>query len=66
MTEKMTKMPKELAELLDGRKTYLTALVVLVVGILHACGVEVPSYVWASLAALGMGFLRAAVKKAEI
>ena len=66
MTDKLQKMPQELARVLDGKKSYLVALVILVVGILSACGVEIPPYVWASVSALGLGFLRAAVKKAEL
>jgi len=62
----MPDMPKKLKELLDGRKTYVTAAAILVVGGLNSQGIEVPGYVWASLSALGLGFLRAAVKKAEL
>ncbi|MFO7959006.1 MAG: hypothetical protein R6X33_18120 [Candidatus Brocadiia bacterium] len=58
--------PAALARWLDGKRTYLTAAVILVCGILTAYGVEVPDYVWAALAALGLGFLRAGVRKAEI
>ena len=50
---------------LDGKRTYLTAVTILTAGILAACGVQVPEFVWAALAALGLGFLRAGVKKAE-
>jgi hypothetical protein len=51
---------------LDGKRTYLTAGAILAVGILVGFGVQVPEYVWAALAALGLGFLRAGVKKGEI
>ncbi len=57
--------PAAIARWLDGKRTYLTAAVILVCGILTAYGVEIPEYVWAALAALGLGFLRSAVKKAE-
>lgn len=62
----MDKMPKRLAKLLEGKKSYLTAAAILVVGVLQLYGVEVPTFVWAALGALGLGFLRAAVKKAEL
>jgi len=55
-----------LLEWLKGKKTYLTAGAILLCGILGACGVEVPAYVWAALSAVGLGFLRAGVKRAEV
>lgn len=48
---------------LDGKKTYITALVIIVCGVLDSQGVKVPEYVWAALAALGLSFLRAGVDK---
>lgn len=51
---------------LSGRRTYLTAGVILLCGILAVYGLEIPEYIWAALAALGLGFLRAGVKKAEV
>ncbi len=57
--------PVAVARWLDGKRTYLTAAVILLCGVLAAHGVEVPDYVWAALAALGLGFLRAAVHKAQ-
>ena len=48
---------------LEGKKTYATALVILIVGILGYYAFEVPEFVWAALAALGLGFLRAGVDK---
>ena len=59
----MAEMPKRLKKLLDGKKTYLTAASILIVGILNVYGVEVPPFVWAALSALGLGFLRAGIKK---
>jgi len=50
---------------IEGRRTYAVALAILACGILSAYGVEIPEYVWASLAALGLGFLRAGVQKPE-
>lgn len=57
---------KKVLEVLKGKKTYVIAGFVLVVGILQTRGIEIPGYVWAALAAAGLGFLRAAVKKAEL
>jgi hypothetical protein len=58
------KMPTRLREFMKGKKTYATALAIIVVGILNWQGVEVPPFVWAALSALGLGFLRAGVKNA--
>jgi len=59
------KPPAAIARWLDGKRSYLTAAVILLCGILDAYGVEIPDYVWAALGALGLGFLRAAVRKVE-
>ena len=59
--QKMTK----LTESLEGWKSYLTAAVIIVCGVLDGYGIEVPPYVWAALAAVGLGSLRAAVGKIE-
>lgn len=48
---------------LDGKKTYLTALVILICGVLAGFGITVPEYVWGALAAIGLGFLRVGVTK---
>lgn len=50
---------------LKGRKTYAVALTILVCGVLEWQGVAVPGFVWASLGAFGLGFLRAGVEKAK-
>lgn len=60
------KPPPALARWLNGKRTYLTVGAILVVGILAKCGLEIPDYIWAALYALGLGFLRAGVKKAEL
>ena len=59
----MPEMPKRLKKLLDGKKTYLTAAAIVVVGILNWYGIDVPPFVWAALSALGLSFLREGVKK---
>ncbi len=48
---------------ISGRKTYAVAVVILACGILAAKGVLIPEYIWAALAAFGLGFLRAGVNK---
>ncbi len=48
---------------LKGKKTYAIAGTILAVGIMARYGVEVPEFVWATLAAFGLAFLRAGVNK---
>lgn len=48
---------------LEGKKTYATALTILVVGVLKYYDVDVPEFVWSALAAFGLAFLRAGVQK---
>ncbi len=50
-----------LAKWADGKKTYLTAGAILACGILATLGVKIPPYVWPTLGALGLGFLRMGV-----
>ena len=57
--------PEAVMRWLSGRRSYLTAAAILGCGVLSAYGVQIPEYVWAALGALGLGFLRAAVKKTE-
>ena len=51
---------------ISGKKTYITAGVILVVGILKSVGVEIPLYVWAALSAAGLAFLRSGVEKSGV
>ena len=64
LIRKVIPMDKVL-KFLDGKKTYCIAGAIVVCGILSAYGVEIPEYVWAALGALGLGWLRSGVKKAE-
>ena len=48
---------------MEGKKTYFTAGAIVVCGILAEVGVQVPEFVWAALAALGLAFLRDGVTK---
>ena len=50
---------------LKGKKTYIIAGAVIVVAILGEFDIVVPEYVWGVLGALGLGFLRAGVQKAN-
>lgn len=50
---------------LSGKRTYLVVAAIVAVSILNACEVQLPEYVWTALAAAGLGFLRAGIKKAE-
>ena len=52
-------------EWVDGYKAFLTAGAILAAGILGEFALEVPDYVWAALAAVGLASLRHAVKKTE-
>ena len=52
-------------EWLKGRKTYIIVVATFTIGGLVACGVGIPEWVWAILAAAGFGALRAGVKKSE-
>ncbi len=57
------KTPEKIRKLLKDRKTYATAAAILLVGFLQEyTSVEVPPFVWYALNALGLSFLRAAVK----
>jgi uncharacterized membrane protein YkgB len=50
-------------EWLKGKKTYIIAVIIGVVATLNYLGVVIPEYVWGILAAFGLGFLRAGIKK---
>ena len=50
-------------EFLKGKKTYIVVAAVFIVGGLHACGVEIPQWIYAMLAAAGAGALRAGMDK---
>ena len=50
-------------KLLQGKKTYIMAFLVGVVGALKYLGIEIPDVVWPILGALGLGALRSAVNK---
>ena len=47
---------------LVGRKTYIVAIIGAIFGVLAAFGIVVPEWVYAILAAIGLGTLRASIK----
>lgn len=50
--------------MLNGKKTYLVAIVGALLGAAQAMDIQIPAWVWPILGALGLGFLRAGVAKA--
>lgn len=52
-----------LDSILAGKKTYLTAALIAAGAVANALGYPIPEYVWAILAAFGLGSVRAAVGK---
>jgi hypothetical protein len=45
-------------DFLNGKKTYIVALLTALVGLLEASGVIIPGWAWPILAALGIGTIR--------
>lgn len=48
---------------LEGKKTYITALIAAILGLAEAYGVKIPEYVYVLLGAFGLGALRSGVTK---
>ena len=48
---------------LEGKKTYIVAIIGAILGLLQIFGIVVPEWVFAILAAIGLGTVRAAIKK---
>ena len=55
----------KLFELLDGKKSYIVALIVAVLAVLVAFGIAVPPWVYQILLAFGIVAGKSALKKAE-
>jgi len=55
----------KILEFLDGKKTYIVAILTGIAGVLTAFGIVIPELVWAILGALGLGAVRDAIKKNE-
>lgn len=56
-------MISKLVDFFDGKKSYLTAAALFVIGGLTANGVEVPTYIYEILAAFGIVAARSAINK---
>lgn len=54
-------MLAKLQAFLDGKKTYIIAILVGIGGVLTAFHVAIPDYVWTLLGALGLGAVRSAI-----
>jgi hypothetical protein len=50
-------------DFLEGKKTYLTAIVTALFGAAQALGYEIPQWIYAVLGALGLGTLRAGLNR---
>jgi hypothetical protein len=50
-------------DFLDGKKTYIAALIAAVTAGAQAIGYDIPQWIYAILGAAGLGSLRAAVTK---
>jgi hypothetical protein len=56
---------RKLREFLAGKKTYISAITFGLLAGLRYYGVEIPVFVWPLLTAVGLGSVRAALKKGE-
>lgn len=63
--EKFMEKIKGIWDYLEGKKTYIIAIITAVIGLLVASGVEIPESVWFILTALGLGSLRSAVGRSK-
>ncbi len=48
---------------LDGKKTYIVAILIAVIALLNASGVVLPNWIWLLLSSFGLGALRHGVSK---
>jgi hypothetical protein len=53
----------KLLAFIDGKKTYITAALIAIGAGATALGYVIPEWVWALLGAIGLGSVRAAIKK---
>ncbi len=54
---------EKLLALIEGKKTYITAVLIGLGAAATAMGYPIPEWVWALLGAVGLGSVRAAIKK---
>lgn len=52
-------------QLIDGKKTYITALLIALGAGAQALGYEIPEWVWALLGSVGLGSVRSAIGKTQ-
>lgn len=52
-----------MSDIINGKKTYITAAIMVGLAVAEATGVVVPQSVWILLNGLGLGFLRQAVSR---
>ena len=62
---KIVEKVKKVVDYLQGKKTYIVAILVAVFELLYQSGVDVPSWVGPMLVILGLGAVRSAIKKVE-
>lgn len=58
-------MLEKIGKWLQGKKTYIIALVIGVLAALQYLGIVVPEWIYAILAALGLGAIRSAITKTD-
>jgi len=63
MIKKVVDLVKTVNEYLQGKKTYIVAVLIAVIELLNQSGVEIPEWVLPVLAILGLGAVRSAIKK---
>ena len=56
-------MLEKIGQWLQGKKTYIVAIIVGILAALQALGYVIPEYVYAILAALGLGAVRSGIDK---
>ncbi len=56
---------KSIEDLLQGKKTYLVALLVGIGAALKVLGIDVPEWIYPILGALGLGAIRSSIGKIE-
>ena len=55
----------KLLEWFKGKKAYIAMVALFIMGGLQANGIEMPEWIFPIIAGLGLGTLRAAIKKVE-
>jgi len=56
-------MLEKIGNFLQGKKTYIVAILIGVAVALQSAGIVIPEYVYAILGAFGLGAIRSAVEK---